>query len=112
MGLESYQARYTYQLQDWSERVFKKRNIDYVVVPGEEIDNTQSIQVGQVLDTHGRSYYNMSQMMNLVQYMRDEEVLVMILSSLKICFNPVLKVYHTSWTKFLKQTDQKYMFDV
>ena len=74
MGLESYQARYTYQLQDWSERVFKKRNIDYVVVPGEEIDNTQSIQVGQVLDAHGRSYYSMSQMMNLVQYMRDGEV--------------------------------------
>ena len=33
MGLESYQARYTYQLTDWTERVYKKRGIDYVIVP-------------------------------------------------------------------------------
>ena len=50
MGLEPYEGRYTLQLQDWSERVFKKRNIDYVVVPGQTIDNTKSISVGQVLD--------------------------------------------------------------
>jgi hypothetical protein len=74
MGLESYQARYTFQLQDWSERAFKKRGIDYVIVTGEEIDNTKSIQVGQVLDAHGRSYYSMSQMMNLVQMMRNGDV--------------------------------------
>ena len=74
MGLESYQARYTYQLTDWSERVFKKRGIDYVIVPGQEIDNTKSIQVGQVLDAHGRSFFSMSQMMNLVQMMRSGEV--------------------------------------
>jgi glycosyltransferase involved in cell wall biosynthesis len=74
MGLESYQARYTYQLTDWSERVFKRRGIDYVIVPGQEIDNTKSIQVGQVLDAHGRSFFSMSQMMNLVQMMRNGEV--------------------------------------
>ena len=74
MGLESYVGRYTYQLQDWSERAFKKRGIDYVIVPGKEIDNTKSIQVGQVLDAHGRSYFSMSQMMNLVQMMRSGEV--------------------------------------
>jgi len=74
MGLESYVGRYTYQLQDWSERAFKKRNIDYVIVPGQEIDDTKSIQVGQVLDAHGRSFFSMSQMMNLVQMMRNGEV--------------------------------------
>ena len=74
MGLESYQARYTYQLTDWSTAAFDKRGIDYVIVPGQEIDNTKSIQVGQVLDAHGRSYYSMSQMMNLVQMMRSGEV--------------------------------------
>lgn len=74
MGLESYQSRYTYQLTDWSERAFKRRSIDYVVVPGNTIDNTKSIQVGQVLDAHGRSYFGMSQMMNLVQMMRNGEV--------------------------------------
>jgi len=74
MGLESYVGRYTYQLQDWSERAFKKRGIDYVIVPGTEIDNTKSIQVGQVLDAHGRSFFSMSQMMNLVQMMRNGKV--------------------------------------
>lgn len=74
MGLESYEGRYTLQLQDWSERAFKKRGIDYEIVTGQEIDNTKSIQVGQVLDAHGRSYFSMSQMMNLVQMMRNGEV--------------------------------------
>jgi hypothetical protein len=45
-----------------------------VYVPGETIDNTKSISVGQVLDAHGRSYFGMSQMMNLVQLMRNGEV--------------------------------------
>ena len=73
MGLEPYEGRYTLQLQDWSERAFKRRGIDYVVVPGETIDNSKSISVGQVLDAHGRSYFGMSQMMNLVQMMRNGE---------------------------------------
>lgn len=74
MGLEPYEGRYTLQLQEWSERAFKRRGIDYVIVPGTTIDNTKSIQVGQVLDAHGRSYFAMSQMMNLVQLMRNGEV--------------------------------------
>ena len=74
MGLEPYEGRYTLQLQDWSERAFKRRNIDYVVVPGTTIDDTKAISVGQVLDAHGRSYFAMSQMMNLVQMMRNGEV--------------------------------------
>lgn len=73
-GLESYESRYTLQLQDWNEKVFKKRNLDYVVVPGNTIDDTKAISVGQVLDAHGRSYFAMSQMMNLVQMMRNGEV--------------------------------------
>ena len=74
MGLEPYEGRYTLQLQEWSERAFKRRGIDYVVVPGNTIDNTKAISVGQVLDAHGRSYFGMSQMMNLVQMMRNGEV--------------------------------------
>jgi len=74
MGLEPYEGRYTLQLQDWSERVYKQRGIDYVVVPGQTIDDTKAISVGQVLDAHGRSYFGMSQLMNLVQMMRNGEV--------------------------------------
>ena len=73
MGLEPYEGRYTLQLQGWSEAVFKRRGLDYVIVPGTTIDNTKAISVGQVLDAHGRSYLGMSQMMNLVQMMRSGE---------------------------------------
>jgi glycosyltransferase involved in cell wall biosynthesis len=74
MGLESYESRYTLQLTEWNRRVFKRREIEVVYVPGLTIDNTKSISVGQVLDAHGRSYFAMSQMMNLVQMMRNGEV--------------------------------------
>jgi hypothetical protein len=74
MGLESYEARYTLQLTEWNRRVFDRRGLDVVYVPGTTIDNTQSISVGQVLDAHGRSFFGMSQMMNLVQMMRNGEV--------------------------------------
>ena len=73
-GLESYESRYTLQLTEWNRRVFDKRGLDVVYVPGETIDNTQAISVGQVLDAHGRSYFSMSQMMNLVQMMRRGDV--------------------------------------
>ena len=74
MGLESYEARYTLQLTEWNRRVFDRRGLDVVYVPGTTIDNSQAISVGQVLDAHGRSYFGMSQMMSLVQMMRKGEV--------------------------------------
>jgi hypothetical protein len=66
MGLEPYEGRYTLQLQEWSERAFKKRDINYVVVPGTTIDDSKSIVTGQVLDAHGRSYFGMKQMDELI----------------------------------------------
>ena len=74
MGLEAYNARYTLQLTDWNRRVFERRGIDVVYVPGETLDNSQKIVTGQVLDAHGRSYFGMSQMMNLVKMMQQGEV--------------------------------------
>jgi hypothetical protein len=74
MGLEPYQARYTLQLQDWNESVFKRREIDYEIVAGETLSNDQAIVTGQVLDAHGRSYFGMSQIMNLVKKMKQGEV--------------------------------------
>jgi len=74
MGLESYEARYTLQLTEWNRRVFERRGLDVVYVPGTTIDNTQAISVGQVLDAHGRSFFAMSQMMNLVQLMKNGDV--------------------------------------
>lgn len=74
MGLEKYVARYTYQLQDWNESVFKRRGLDYVIVHGATLSNDQAIVTGQVLDAHGRTYFGMSQMMNLVRMMKAGEV--------------------------------------
>jgi hypothetical protein len=74
MGLEPYEGRYTLQLTDWTERVYKKRGVDYVIVPGITIDNSKAIVTGQVLDAHGRSYFSMSQMMNLVKMMKAGEI--------------------------------------
>lgn len=70
IGLESYKARYTYQLQQWYEAVFKRRNIDYHIVEGETLDDTKAIVTGQVLDAHGRSYYSMTQLAQLVKLMK------------------------------------------
>lgn len=74
MGLEPYKARYTLQLQDWNEAVFQRRGIDYVLVPGDTLSNDQAIVTGQVLDAHGRTYFGMSQLMNLVRMMKAGEV--------------------------------------
>jgi hypothetical protein len=74
MGLEAYEARYTLQLTEWNRRVFDRRGINTIYVPGTTIDDSQSISVGQVLDAHGRSYFAMSQLMNLVQWMKNGEV--------------------------------------
>ena len=74
MGLEPYKARYTLQLQDWNEAVFKRRGIDYMLVPGETLGNDQAIVTGQVLDAHGRTYFGMSQLMNLVRMMKAGEI--------------------------------------
>ena len=74
MGLESYKARYTLQLTEWNRRVFDRRGLTVSYVPGLTLDNSQKIVVGQVLDAHGRSYFGMSQMMNLVRLMQQGEV--------------------------------------
>jgi hypothetical protein len=74
MGLERYKARYTLQLQDWYNAVFKRRDVNYVVVDGDTLDNSKAIVTGQVLDAHGRSYYSMTQMARLVKMMKDGEV--------------------------------------
>ena len=74
MGLEPYKARYTLQLTEWNTRVFEARGINYHIVGGETLTTDQQIVTGQVLDAHGRSYFGMSQLMNLVKLMKEGEV--------------------------------------
>ncbi len=74
MGLESYEARYTLQLQDWNERIFKKRGVEYEIVIGSELTTDKKIVTGSVLDAHGRTYYSMMQMANLIKLMKEGNV--------------------------------------
>jgi glycosyltransferase involved in cell wall biosynthesis len=74
MGLEPYEGRYTLQLQHWSEEVFKRRGIEYEVIHGDILDDSKAIVTGQVLDAHGRSYYSLTQMANLVKKMKAGEI--------------------------------------
>lgn len=104
MGLEPYEGRYTLQLTDWTERVYKKRGVDYVIVPGETIDNSKAIVTGQVLDAHGRSYFGMSQMMNLVRMMKNGE----ITSDDVIFFEDMFQPGMESLPYILQQSPEKY----
>ena len=104
MGLEPYEGRYTLQLTDWTERAYKKRGIDYVVVPGTTIDDSKAIVTGQVLDAHGRSYFGMSQMMNLVQMMKAGEVTKNDIIFFEDMFQPGME----SLPYILQQSPEKY----
>lgn len=74
MGLEAYQARYTLQLQDWNERVFKLRGINYECITGEELSTDKKIVTGSVLDAHGRTYFSLAQTANLIKMMKEGKV--------------------------------------
>lgn len=104
MGLEPYKARYSLQLQDWTEVVFKRRNIDYVIVPGETLSNDQAIVTGQVLDAHGRSYFGMSQLMNLVKLMKAGDVTSEDVIFFEDMFQPGIE----SLPYILNQVDEKH----
>ena len=104
MGLESYQARYTFQLTDWTKRAYDKRGVKYEIVPGETIDDSEAIVTGQVLDAHGRSYFSMSQMMNLVKMLKAGE----ITSKDAIFFEDMFQPGMESLPYILQQTPEKY----
>ena len=74
MGLESYEARYTLQLQDWNERVFKRREVEYELITGAELTTDKKIVTGSVLDAHGRTYYSMMQTANLIKLMKEGKI--------------------------------------
>jgi hypothetical protein len=104
MGLESYQARYTFQLTDWTKMAYDKRDVKYEIVPGETIDDSEAIVTGQVLDAHGRSYFSMSQMMNLVKMLKAGE----ITSKDAIFFEDMFQPGMEALPYILQQTPEKY----
>ncbi len=74
LPLEAYEERYTSQLCKWNTDRFEARGIEYILVPGADLRDDDAINVGQVLDAHGRSYYSLHQMANLVAILHDEDL--------------------------------------
>ncbi len=74
VGLEPYESRYTLQLTEWNVQKFEQRKVDYMIVNGKTIDNSKQIFSGNVLDAHGRTFYSMSQMMTIIQMLRDQQI--------------------------------------
>lgn len=74
-GIEAYESRYSHQLLDWNLREFKRLNVPYHIVTGQELPSVKGkIVNGSVLDAHGRTYYSMTQMANLVALMKAGKV--------------------------------------
>ena len=115
-ALESYVARYTYQLLEWNKRVFDRRKVNYVIVEGETLSNDQAIVTGQVLDAHGRSYYSLTQLAKLVKLMKSgkvtkndiiffEDMFTPGIESLPYILNQVSEEYRPKvWVRCLAQT--------
>ena len=104
MNLESYPSRYTLQLTDWNERVFKMRNINYEIVYGQEATNAGKIVHGSVLDAHGRTHYSLTQMASLVSKMQAGEVTKNDVIFFEDLFTPGIE----SLAYIIKQTPKKY----
>lgn len=74
LPLEPYEERYTLQLKNWNESRFRERGIDYLTVEGRTLREDKDIKTGQVLDAHGRCYYSMTQMAELVKLMEAGQI--------------------------------------
>ena len=74
MPLEKYIERYTYQLQEWTERRFQTYGLDYVVVEGKNLRKDERIKTGVALDAHGRSYYALTQTAEMVRLLQEGDI--------------------------------------
>lgn len=70
LPIEPYPSRYTWQLLEWIHRAFKRNGVDYRTIQGKTIPGNGHINVGQVLDAYGRTYYSTTQMAELVVALR------------------------------------------
>ena len=102
-GIEKLQARYSLQLETWNTEVFKKRGIKYEIVYGEDLTGDQ-IVTGSVLDAHGRSYYSLTQIANLVKLMKAGKITNKDVIFFEDAFTPGME----SLFYIIDQVDKKY----
>lgn len=116
MGLEQIESRYSLQLGMWNEAVFKRRNVDYEIVCGQDLIPDRNIVTGSVLDVHNRSYYSLTQMAALVKLMKEgnitnedviffEDATTMGIEALPYIFDQVPKEFRPKvYVRFLANT--------
>lgn len=116
MGLEQIESRYSLQLGMWNEAVFKRRNVDYEIVCGQDLITDRNIVTGSVLDVHNRSYYSLTQMAALVKLMKEgnitnedviffEDATTMGIEALPYIFDQVPKEFRPKvYVRFLANT--------
>ena len=116
MGLEQIESRYSLQLGQWNERVFKNRGLDYEIVCGQNLVPDKNIVTGSVLDVHNRSYYSLTQMAALVKLMKEgkitnkdviffEDATTMGIESLPYIFDQIPKKFRPKvYVRFLANT--------
>ena len=102
-GIEKLQARYSLQLQDWNEHVFKQRGVDYEIVYGDDLTGDQ-IVTGSVLDAHGRTFYSLTQIANLVKLMKEGHITNKDVIFFEDAFTPGME----SLFYIIDQTPKKY----
>ena len=72
LPIESYDERYTRQLDSWVQLELDKHEIDYIPVYGEQL--TETIDDGQVLDGCGRPHYALTQIAQIMKMLRRGEI--------------------------------------
>lgn len=70
LPLEPYRERYTELLTNWTEKRLRDRGVEFKTIYGQRFG--EGINVGQVLDAHGRSYWSTTQVAALVREMQGD----------------------------------------
>lgn len=105
MPIERLESRYTFQLTDWNVREFKRLRQRYHIVDGAELPSTKGkVITGSVLDAHGRSFFALQQMSNLIALLKAGKPTCFDTILFEDMFTPGMEIL----PYILRQTDTNY----
>ena len=107
MGLESYVARYSFQLETWNTREFDRLGINYHIVRGQNLDESKEIKTGSVLDAHGRSYWSLTQHAELIRLMQNGEITNQDVVFYEDMFTPGIESVAYAWNQISETSRPK-----
>lgn len=70
--IEKYEERYTEQWSRWFPDSYKELGLSFIDIQGDTL--TDKILNGQVLDYYGTNYFKFSQLMKLIEMIRNNEI--------------------------------------